>query len=436
MCEDEKPIKIKIQNNNCLIYLKNNELNLLDQIKINKKEESLYEDDIKEMSYSVSNISENYSTKRKINRKKNINISKEKIDFEISDISIFNSNLKQENSNIKTPLFEKNKKGKNTKEENKKEENSNKKTSKIKEKNQIYFDDVLKSKKLTIKKLNFDSAECDTLQETDTIKRIYTNKKIDENANNIENENINKNLHKQFISNSLLHLIHLDNNQDDIIRQPKKVSYKKNIFKKACKKNNKNIINIKNELMSTINYKLECIEKYHNQLNETKSKNLVNNGKIDFKCRSIFKEKIENKIIYNTTNDFYNNKNMKLNSIKYNNDSIKTIYNKNIIKRNFSYNKKKTKFDKSFISINSKNVLNNQIKFDNMLNSYKILSYNLDIKNKKNVYRRKSLDVKNSKINNKIYEKKFFLNNDYFKRKSVCTFFPSNNILSKKYFCL
>lgn len=424
MCEDEKPINIKIQNNNCLIYLKNNELNLLDQIKINKKEESLYEDDIKEMSYSVSNISENYSTKRKINRKKNINISKEKIDFEISDISIFNTNLKPENSSIKTPLFEK----------NKKEENTNKKTSKIKEKNQIYFDDVLKSKKLTIKKLNFDSAECDTLQETDTIKRIYTNKKKDENANNIENENINKNLHNQFISNSLLHLIHLDNNQNDIIKQPKKVSYKNNIFKKAFKKNNKNIINIKNELMSTINYKLECIEKYHNQLNETKSKNLIKNYKTDFKCRSFFKEKIESKIIYNTTNDFYNNKNIKLNNIKYNNDPIKKIYNKNIIKRNFSYNKKKIKFDKSFISINSKNVLNNQIKFDNMFNLHQILSYNLDIKNKRNVYRKKSLDIKNSKINNKLYEKKLFLNNNN-KRKSVCSFIPSNNILNKKYFC-
>ena len=186
--------------------------------------------------------------------------------------------------------------------------------------------------------------------------------------------------------------------------------------------------------MSTINYKLECIEKYHNQLNETKSKNLIKNYKTDFKCRSFFKEKIESKIIYNTTNDFYNNKNIKLNNIKYNNDPIKKIYNKNIIKRNFSYNKKKIKFDKSFISINSKNVLNNQIKFDNMFNLHQILSYNLDIKNKRNVYRKKSLDIKNSKINNKLYEKKLFLNNNN-KRKSVCSFIPSNNILNKKYFC-
>ncbi len=45
------------------------------------------------MSYSVSNISENYSSKKKYALKKN-NLSKDKIDFEISNINIFNSNLK------------------------------------------------------------------------------------------------------------------------------------------------------------------------------------------------------------------------------------------------------------------------------------------------------------------------------------------------------
>ena len=420
MGEEEKPIKIKIQNNNCLIFLKNNELTLLDKTKRNKKEDLLYEDDVKEMSYSVSNISENYSSKRKYALKKN-NLSKDKIDFEISNISIFNSNLKQENSNIKTPFNER----------IKNEENS-KNSSKKKEKNQEYFDG-LQSKKLSIKKLKFDSAECDTIQETDTIKRLYSNKKMDENIEILNTENINKNLHEQFTSNYSPNINSTNKKIENVIKNSNKNDLNNNLTENKNNINNRNINNIKNELASTICYKIKCLEKYHNQLNKSKSKTLIFNNKLNIKFRNFSKEKNENKIILtNYEKDFSDKNNTKIKEIKISrNNSIKQIYNKNIIARHFSSIKKKEFLHKQFNSVNLNKILNNKIKSNNIFNLYKSPSFNFDDKNKRKYCRKKSLDSNKFKINKNSYNK-FNLTNDNFKSKFVYSALSSKNIFVKK----
>ena len=365
MKEEEKQINIKIQNNNCLIYLNNNELSLFEKTNKQKNEEILNEDDIKEMSYSISNVSEAYSSKRKQNIIKN-NFSKEKIDFEISNISIFNSNIKIENSYINTPLYAKNNVDKKTNEIN----------SKNKDKNHD-FKESLKSKKINIKKLKFDSDEWDTIHETDTIKRFYNDKNYEKEKSEetISTENINKNLHIQFISNTLPDFIDSNKNKytDKISTLPNNMNNKCDLSEKKIKIIKNNIAYLKDELISTINYKLQCIEKYNKKRD---IKPLIHNNKIDIKCMSFPTNKIkENKFFINKTKKEYKNKDkIKFNTKEYNqNNTMKKIYNKNIITRHFSYISKKRISNKNFNFINSRNNLNN-----NKINSKNI--YNLSLK--------------------------------------------------------
>lgn len=332
MKEEEKKINIKIQNNNCIIYLKNDDLSFKTNNK--KSEEILNEDDIKEMSYSISNISEAFSTKRKRNIIKN-NFSKEKIDFEISDISIFNSNVKIENSFINTPLYIKNKEGKKSNEIN----------SKNKDKKIQDFKETLKSKKISIKKLNFDSAEYDTLHETDTIKRLYNNKKCEKEKSeeNIKTENINKNLHIQFISNSLPDFLDSNKNIDNdfIFSLSKNMNNNCDLSENKIKIIKKNIVYLKDELISIINYKLHCIEKY-NKIRDIKR--LIHNNKINIICMTFSTDKKKkNNFFINKPKKKDNSKDKnQLNVKEYNqSNTIKKIYNKNITKNHFSYIRKK-----------------------------------------------------------------------------------------------
>ena len=394
MSNEEKPIKIKIQNGNCLIYLKKNEISLLDKDK-NKKhknDDNLYED-IKEMSYSVSNISENFSSKRK-HSFKNI---KEKTDFEISNISIFNSNLKQEDSILKTPLYEK---------INETFINNNK--SKRKE-NNTDFIGSLKSKSISIKKLNFDSAESDTMQETDTIKKLYKQKKKkEENKENINVENINKNLHNQFVSNAIPEIINENNTLDNEISEKDKNIFRdkgkeNKISENEIKINNINIANIKNELISTIKYKSECLEEYNIKSKKSKSKQLINNkNKLEINCRSLSRDNKENNPLLINLKDKNiikkidkKNKNNRLEiKITKNNSYIRKrgILNKHIKKEfnsiktlnnnRFNNNKHFLNYNKSSYFNNKINLKTNNIKINVLFSHTNISKY----QNYKNIY--------------------------------------------------
>ena len=418
MKEDEKQISIKIKNDNCLIYLNNNESSLLDKTKKINKEELFNDDDIKEFSYSVS---DNYSNKRKQNLKKNFN-SIDKTDYEISNISIFNSNIKQEGTNIKTPLYEKSN-----------ESTSNNKNSKRKDNNNLNFLETLKTKNLVIKKLKFDSAECDTIQETDTIKKLYIKQqdKNEENEENLFTENINKNLNKQFFLESGNE--NIDNDKKIDIREKSSIQ---------LMMNNKNIINIKNELVSTIKYKQECVEKYNNQLKKSKSKPVIHNNTFDIKCRSISRDKKENTCIIFTKPEqkkikekkiIIKNKNSNKKILaKNNSNSFNALYNKNLMKNNYAYIKKKVPSKKPFVNINNSKFLNyNSFNSKTVKKQPSHFSFDSNIILNQNYIDKKLLspDLNNYRINDKFY---FTYNN--FNSNCLCSCSSTNNIFIKKNF--
>ena len=418
MKEDEKEINIKIKNDNCLIYLNNNESSLLDKTKKSNKEELFNDDDIKEFSYSVS---DNYSNKRRQNLKKNFN-SIEKTDYEISNISIFNSNIKQEGTNIKTPLYEKSN-----------ESTSNNKNSKRKDNNNLNFLETLKTKNLVIKKLKFDSAECDTIQETDTIKKLYIKQqdKSEDNEENLFTENINKNLNKQFFLESVKE--NIDNDKKIDICEKSSIQ---------SMMNNKNIINIKNELISTIKYKQECVEKYNNQLKKSKSKPVIHNNTFDIKCRSISKDKKENACFIFTKPEqkkikekkiIIKNKNSnKKNLAKNNSNSFNNVYIKNLIKNNYAYTKKKIPSKKPFVNIYKTKFLNyNSFNSKTVKKPHNHFSFDSNIILNQNYKDKKLLspDLNNYRINDK-----FFFTYNKFNSNCLYSFSSINNIFIKKNF--
>lgn len=466
MKDDEKQIQIRLQNDNCMIYLKGNESSMIDKNKKSLREEILYDDDMKELSLSISNISEFNSNKRKINLK---NYSIDKTENEISELSIFNSNIKQEDINPKTPLFEL---------KNESINNNNLR----KEKNNQDFKEELKSKNLVIKKLNFDSAECDTIQETDTIKKLDSKEKINDNdkGNNSNNDNknfseekinINKNLHKQFFSkneinkndeeeNIKIENIYLNetfkkeiqSNEDandnvkldmNSMDNTDNLSERKN-EKEEPKINNSNINNIKNELISTTKYKQKCIEKYFIELKKSKSKTIIQNKIFDLKCRSFSRQKKENnKILY------INPKQIKLKENILNahiieskdkkplatNDGINNIiYIKNMKSKNSFYKKRsisnwsRTKTNNLIKTLNQENTTSKQPSYPIESTSFIGNKYlKNDINNK--IY---LSNLNNYIINNRNCEKAIFLTNNNYNTNLFCTCFSANNIFIKK----
>ena len=449
---DEKQIQIKIQNDNCLIYLKNNDSTLTDKTKRTNKDDILYDDDIKELSYSISNVSEAHTNKRKINLKKNFN-SIEKTEFEISNISIFNSSLKQDGATLKTPLFEINNESNNKSNKDYKKENNN----------QNFKEALLslKAKKLIIKKLNFDSSECDTIQETDTIKKLDNKYKNDNKVkNDLNTKNINKNLNKQFFSQTLddikdyniktrdsnrviINNIKKGDNNDNLGIFLNKSNNAKEILKR--KMNNENINNIRNELRETTKYKEECVEKYNIQLK--KSKTIVHNNNIfELKCRSFSRiekenensqtlsifpkqEKIKENLIYNK---YIENKIIKT-SCNNNNIGFKKIYKKNLKSRNLSYNNRAL-FSKWTSTTKKLNKEQNNSKDNLNLNKSSYSVYNNFVK-KINIdnYEQNSSIINNYYINNnQSYENKFFLTNNNFNYNFYYPSLSTKNIFIKK----
>ena len=446
MKDDEKQIQIRLQNDNCMIYLKGNESSMTEKNKKSTREEILYDEDMKELSLSISNISEFNSNKRKINLK-NYN-SIEKTEYEISELSIFNSNIKQEDIMPKTPLYEL------------KNESTNNNNLR-KEKNNPNFKEELKSKNLVIKKLNFDSAECDTIQETDTIKKLDSKEKTNDKDNNSDNdseekiniENINKNLHKQFFSqdenNKEEDNIKNDNKDlietfkkempsdkkinDDIILDVNSLEKNENISeckneKESPKINNSNINNIKNELISTTKYKQKCIEKYFIELKKPKCKTIVQNKIFDLKCRSFSRQKKENNKIFSV-----NPKQIKLKENILNgqiieskdkksliaNDGVNNIiYIKNMKSKNSFYKKRSISNWSKTKNINLIKTLNQQYTTTSKKSSYPIKPSFIESKNIKNNINNKLYlsNLNNYIINNRNCENAIFLtNNNIFK---------------------
>jgi len=465
MKDDEKHIQIRLQNDNCMIYLKGNESSMTEKNKKSTREEILNDDDMKELSLSISNISEFNSNKRKINLK-NYN-SIEKTENEISELSIFNSNIKQEDIIPKTPIYEL------------KNESTNNNNLR-KEKNNPNFKEELKSKNLVIKKLNFDSAECDTIQETDTIKKLDSKEKTNDKDNNSNNdseekiniENINKNLHKQFFSqdennknnNKEEDNIKIENKDlcgsskkemssnkdiiDNIISEVNLLDKNENITeykfeKEGPKINNSNINNIKNELISTTKYKQKCIEKYCIELKKPKCKTIIQNKIFDLKCRSFSRQKKENNKILSI-----NTKQIKLKENLLNaqtkeskdkktliaNDGINNIiYIKNMKSKNSFYKKRsisnwsRTKNINLIKTLNQENTISKK-------SSYPIKSSFLGNKNIKNNINNKLYlsNLNNYIINNRNCENAIFLTNNNYNTNLFCTCFSTNNIFIKK----
>jgi len=462
MKDDEKQIQIRLQNDNCMIYLKGNESSMTEKNKKSTREEILYDEDMKELSLSISNISEFNSNKRKINLK-NYN-SIEKTEYEISELSIFNSNIKQEDIMPKTPLYEL------------KNESTNNNNLR-KEKNNPNFKEELKSKNLVIKKLNFDSAECDTIQETDTIKKLDSKEKTNDKDNNSDNdseekiniENINKNLHKQFFSqdenNKEEDNIKNDNKDlietfkkempsdkkinDDIILDVNSLEKNENISeckneKESPKINNSNINNIKNELISTTKYKQKCIEKYFIELKKPKCKTIVQNKIFDLKCRSFSRQKKENNKIFSV-----NPKQIKLKENILNgqiieskdkksliaNDGVNNIiYIKNMKSKNSFYKKRSISNWSKTKNINLIKTLNQQYTTTSKKSSYPIKPSFIESKNIKNNINNKLYlsNLNNYIINNRNCENAIFLTNNNYNTNLFCTCFSTNNIFIKK----
>ena len=462
MKDEEKQIQIRLQNDKCMIYLKGNESSMTEKNKKSTIEEILNDDDMKELSLSISNISEFNSNKRKINLK-NYN-SIEKTENEISELSIFNSNIKQEDIMLKTPIYEL---------KNESTNNSNLR----KEKNNPNFKEELKSKNLVIKKLNFDSADCDTIQETDTIKKLDSKEKTNDKDNNNENdsedkiniENINKNLHKQFFSQDENNNKEEDNTKmenkdlneiseketsskkdtnDNVVPDVNFLDKNENISeckseKEGPKINNSNINNIKNELISTTKYKQKCIEKYFIELKKPKCKTIIQNKIFDLKCRSFSRQKKENNKVLSI-----NPKQIKLKENILNAQIIESKDKKPIIKNDGINNIIYIKNTKSKNSFYKKRSISNWSRTKN-INVIKTLNQE-NTTSKKSSYPNKSSffgnnNIKNN-INNKLYlsnlnnyiinnrncENAIFLTNNNYNTNLFCTCISTNNIFIKK----
>ena len=471
MKDDEKQIQIRLQNDNCMIYLKGNESSITEKNKKSAREEIFCDDDLKELSLSISNISEFNSNKRKINLK-NYN-SIEKTEYEISELSIFNSNIKQDDIMPKTPIYEL------------KNESTNNNNLR-KEKNNPNFKEELKTKNLLVKKLNFDSAECDTIQETDTIKKLDSKEKTNEKDNNNEKdndndseeniniENINKNLHKQFFSqvdnnknnNKEEDIIKIENkdlsekskkeissnkytnDNDNVISDENHLDKNENISeyiieKEGPKINNSNINNIKNELISTTKYKQKCIEKYFIELKKPKCKTIIQNKILSLKCRSFSRQKKDNNKILSINpkqiqlkGNILNTQTIETKDIKplvSNNDINNIIYIKNMKSKNSFYKKRSLS---NWLNTKNINIIKNLNQENNTSkkNSVPIKSSFLGNKNINNNINNKLYlsNLNNYIINNRNCENAIFLTNNNYNTNLFCTCFSTNNIFIKK----
>ena len=272
--EYEKQIEIKLEGNNCII-------NFPKESNISRQNSSLT--NLDDISFSVSVTSEegNNSKNNLNNRgKDNINntnnksnskqylYSNEKSKLEITYLSIFNSELKTESSNLKTPLFLLNSKNN--------------------------FDKIQQQKDSVVKKLNFDK-----IQNSNNINEIKENKYNSEIPNNnirklplIKKNNIikkiSKNLNKEYFihekifssnnkNNKNMQRMILDKKLKENSIKNSNGNYLPNKNKTQILDNTNNIININNESFNTNKYQITENFTTKGNLNFLSNKNNKNN---------------------------------------------------------------------------------------------------------------------------------------------------------------
>ena len=306
--EYERQIEIKLEGNNCII-------NFPKEKNISRQNSSLT--NIDDISLNISVTSEEETISKNINQvkaqeksnSKQYLYSNEKSKLEITYLSIFNSEMKSESSNIKTPLLLLNYK-------------SN--VDKIKEQ---------QKKDSVVKKLNFDKINNDL---NSNIKKEKENEKVNKYNYNSEIPNINIRKLPMIKKNNIIKKISKNLNKEYFIHE-KIYSSNKNmqrvILDKKLKENS-----IKN---SNINYP----NKNRTQIIDNNNSNILNNESFNINKYQI----TENY----TTKDTKGNLNFlsnKANTPNINNNS-NTILNKCPSKPNLSYMRLKLN---NILKINSK----------------------------------------------------------------------------------
>ena len=306
--EYERQIEIKLEGNNCII-------NFPKEKNISRQNSSLT--NIDDISLNISVTSEEETISKNINsvkaqeksNSKQYLYSNEKSKLEITYLSIFNSEMKSESSNIKTPLLLLNYK-------------SN--ADKIKEQ---------QKKDSVVKKLNFDKINNDL---NSNIKKEKENEKVNKYNYNSEIPNINIRKLPMIKKNNIIKKISKNLNKEYFIHE-KIYSSNKNmqrvILDKKLKENS-----IKN---SNINYP----NKNRTQIIDNNNSNILNNESFNINKYQI----TENY----TTKDTKGNLNFlsnKANTPNINNNS-NTILNKCPSKPNLSYMRLKLN---NILKINSK----------------------------------------------------------------------------------
>lgn len=272
--EYEKQIEIKLEGNNCII-------NFPKESNISRQNSSLT--NLDDISFSVSVTSEEgnnsknnlnnrgkdntNNTNNKSNSKQYL-YSNEKSKLEITYLSIFNSELKTESSNLKTPLFLLNSKNN--------------------------FDKIQQQKDSVVKKLNFDK-----IQNSNNINEIKENKYNSEIPNNnirklplIKKNNIikkiSKNLNKEYFihekifssnnkNNKNMQRMILDKKLKENSIKNSNGNYLPNKNKTQILDNTNNIININNESFNTNKYQITENFTTKGNLNFLSNKNNKNN---------------------------------------------------------------------------------------------------------------------------------------------------------------
>ena len=305
--EYERQIEIKLEGNNCII-------NFPKEKNISRQNSSLT--NIDDISLNISVTSEEETISKNINsvkaqeksNSKQYLYSNEKSKLEITYLSIFNSEMKSESSNIKTPLLLLNYK-------------SN--ADKIKEQ---------QKKDSVVKKLNFDKINNDL---NSNIKKENEKENEKENKYNLNSEVPNINIRKlpMIKKNNIIKKISKNLNKEYFIHE-KIYSSNKNmqrvILDKKLKENS-----IKN---SNINYP----NKNRTQIIENNNSNILNNESFN-----INKYQITENYITKGNLNFLSNK---ANTSNINNNS-NTVLNKCPSKPNLSYMRLKLN---NILKINSK----------------------------------------------------------------------------------
>ena len=288
--ENEKQIEIKIDGNICMI-------NYQDESQILKSKISSQNSlcgsfaNIDDLTLTISKTTEDFLNNNNSNKNLNNmnnkisatnNNTNEKSKLEITYLSIFNSDKKSEtSSNAKTPIYQMN--NSKTKDEKNNNDISNSKYEKI-------------LKDSVIKKLNFDL--CDSIKETETIKK---NPELNKST---FTENITKNLNERYF----IHETNLNNDHNNIITNS----------------------NDKDKNNNTITNSLETIKDNNIQKYIT-----VNKSSKYFKnrCKSFHREKkINNKILVDSKGNLQNTKN----NYENHNKNILVNINKNLFQNNSS----------------------------------------------------------------------------------------------------